>query len=530
MESFLAWLIESSLLVLMIFGIRKVFSGKISHAGIYALWLVVLFRFMIPVNFISTPVSVANLVAERFTLQEEAASVQMVQSTEENKEEKIQRYEEDRTVPVTYSVKEVPQADNFSVFSQKPVSVQKAGNKDPVSRQSADWMPVLRKIWLPVSAILFLWIWISNVCLLRKLKKNRVLCGKRESVRIYATDVVSGPCLYGFFRPAIYIPESLVPSRDGKTKERDEWNRMITHELVHYRHRDHIWAIFRMVLVSVYWFDPLLWMAASASKKDAELFCDETAIRILGEDERFSYGEMLVRLAGNCSWGDFRYSMMSMSKRGKEMERRIRAISTKRHYSKWIILPLAALLLTTVGITSSAGYGPLAKENRQAEQENPAVTGPAAGMGKETVSGQDDGTGKLPQWAGGFLDAYQLVRQNTVAGTPEDAFEKYLLAFTDAVNTGDAGRLSHVLATDSKVYGQQCALVKNYYKRGIREEIRSYSVSSVKTVTEDTVELSSREQIHVSYADGTSKLVKQKYRYTCRYADASWMITGMKAI
>ncbi len=39
MESFLAWLIESSLLIWMIFGIRKIFSGRISHAGIYALWL-----------------------------------------------------------------------------------------------------------------------------------------------------------------------------------------------------------------------------------------------------------------------------------------------------------------------------------------------------------------------------------------------------------------------------------------------------------------------------------------------------------
>lgn len=71
MESFLAWLIESSLLIWMIFGIRKIFSGRISHAGIYALWLVVLIRFIVPVNFISTPVSVANLMEGRFAMYSE---------------------------------------------------------------------------------------------------------------------------------------------------------------------------------------------------------------------------------------------------------------------------------------------------------------------------------------------------------------------------------------------------------------------------------------------------------------------------
>lgn len=84
--------------------------------------------------------------------------------------------------------------------------------------------------------------------------------------------------------------------------------------------------------------------------------------------------------------GDFRYSMMSMSRRGREMEKRIRAISTKHHYSKWVILPLAVLLLAAVSITGSAGYGPLAKEKNQTETEDGegTVTGPAVDTGEKT--------------------------------------------------------------------------------------------------------------------------------------------------
>ena len=64
MSSFLGWMLESSLLVLMILGIRKIFMGKIRYAGIYALWFVVLLRFMIPVNFISTPFSVGTIISD----------------------------------------------------------------------------------------------------------------------------------------------------------------------------------------------------------------------------------------------------------------------------------------------------------------------------------------------------------------------------------------------------------------------------------------------------------------------------------
>ena len=64
------WFLESSLLILFVLGIRKIFSGKISYRAIYALWLVVVFRFMIPVNIIPTPFGFAdNFLPLRITLQ-----------------------------------------------------------------------------------------------------------------------------------------------------------------------------------------------------------------------------------------------------------------------------------------------------------------------------------------------------------------------------------------------------------------------------------------------------------------------------
>lgn len=709
MESFLAWMIESSLLILMIFGIRKVFSGRISYAGLYALWLVILLRFLIPVNFISTPVSVANLVTEALAVQEKEETDLPVQSVAgEITKDTATGAEGTRKVTVSYkdngvsgedSLASADDTDQIGLVQQEGTDVASVPRteaseglqKKRFRVQSTDWMPIFTRVRICLSALLFLWIFLSNIRLLRKLKDNRVLYGERGPVQIYVTQEVKSPCLYGFLHPAVYLPAHLVLAGNEDMQE-DELEQMITHEVVHYRHKDHIWAILRIILVSVYWFHPLLWMAVSASKKDAELYCDETVIRLLGEEKRFRYGEMLVRLAGDHSWGDFRYSMMPMSRRGREMERRILAISMKKRYSKWVAVPLVCVLLIAVGITSSAGYGPLARERNQTEEHETASgtaveeeTAGAAGQSvqeqissyaaflkeqaaecqyyslawlsedhvvlltsdhvaeirsmiygstscriynvvggeavycgeaacgssgewihlsdgrlltnshhsvtrtwigpdsdqltaEENTDDQEDTASEYPECMKEFAGAGSIVFYSNpytggksekgipeiqtpqdqaaayivndysydhilyyeenmgFADTPEQAFENYMKIFTEAVNTGNTDKMHLVLAVDSEVYDQQCALVKNYYKRGIREEVKSCSAvrerskSKMQENGDTVVGIASKEKIQVFYADGSTKLIKQKYRYTCTHFGKAWLITRMEAI
>ncbi|MDE6566451.1 MAG: hypothetical protein K2K70_01815, partial [Lachnospiraceae bacterium] len=112
----------------------------------------------------------------------------------------------------------------------------------------------------------------------------------------------------------------------------------------------------------------------------------------------------------------------------------------------------------------------------------------------------------------------------------EEAFDRYIQSFTDAVNTGDIQDLNQVLLEGSDVYRQQCAIVQNYHKRGIREEIQTYSISSAIKRAADLVSIDSDEEILVHYSDDTSKVVRQKYRYTCEYVDQGWIVTDMREI
>ena len=586
MEGFLEWFLESSLLVLMILGIRKIFMGKVRYAGIYALWIVVFLRFLVPVNFIATPFSVGNIVPKL------VSSWTLPESSDKRNENS--GFSEDN-LQQEIGAGELLDIDSAGMVSGKFQQVKPTENKKQLSSFSAktnkkqagfftglmkiNWQLYLKTGWFIISAVLFLWLVVSNLCLMGKLKRNRVLYGMRNHLKIYAVSGIKSPCLYGFFRPVIYLPEALVKDNDEGQIGEEELEQIITHEYVHYQHRDNIWAMLRMILASVYWFDPFLWLAISCARKDAELFCDETVIRQLGEENRFHYGMLLVKMAGDASWGDFRYSMLLMSRRGREMEKRIRAISEKKHYSKWILIPLMTVVFAAMGVTCSAGLASFAKAENVTDQVE-AGDGAALEGGKELSAANqilERQAANPREWLNGFdqlsMAAFYanpyigekagegkpepLVLQNDTKGSQanvqeeatvnvsiysnsyEEAFEHYLEIFTDAVNTGNVDKMHLVLSVDSDLYKQQSDLAENYYKRGIREKVKTFSISlaaeteGVETDQKDLglqLKIDSKEVIKVFYADGSAKIVRQKYRYTCECIDQNWVITNMEEI
>ncbi len=546
-EEMLFWefVLESSLLVLMVMGIRRIFIGKIRYAGIYALWLLVLVRFLVPVTLISTPFSAGTLITKMFSEQ----MAEMVQTSHFG-------------LTVNETLNGNMDGDRFGVSGEKAAGLSGEGLKktgDAVPRTGGeggigDGEQGNRKGYylltggrLAVSALLLLWFVLSNVRLTRTLRKSRVLYGERGKVKIYTAKGIQNPCLYGCFRPAIYLPEQFFAS-GGALSEMEELDQIITHEYVHYCHLDHIWAMFRVLLLSLYWFDPFLWLAVSCSKKDAELFCDETVIRRIGEENRFRYAKMLVRLAGNPGWGEFRYLIMPMSRKGKEMERRIRAIGDKKTYSRWVVVPLIILVLAAVGITCGADADQKASADEGTEaastggslsaDRSPADQDAGSGEEKQVLTGADadaeKDAGNDPAQQQASVDVTSQQPDQAEMGEVEELFQTYIKRFTEAVNTGNTEPLSQVLYTGSDVYGQQCEMAENYFKRGIREKVRACSITSVEPAPTELesrqMTISSKEKYRVYYADAEAKTIKQKYRYTCEWIKGRWMITGMDEI
>ena len=160
------------------------------------------------------------------------------------------------------------------------------------------------------------------------------------------------PCLFGVLRPAIYLtPEA--------ASEPVTLAHSVEHELTHYRHGDHIWALLRCLCLVLHWYNPLVWLAAALSRRDAELACDEATIRRLGEAERAAYGRTLIRISCERRATLLRTATtMNCGKRG--LRERIALIAKRPKTAAYalVILILAAIAVTGCTFTGAQAGEP----------------------------------------------------------------------------------------------------------------------------------------------------------------------------
>lgn len=130
-------------------------------------------------------------------------------------------------------------------------------------------------------------LWLTGMCLmlgyliLSYLRLNRKM---RTAVRlkdnIWQSEFVDSPFILGLIKPRIYIPFRLSDTA---------LVHVLAHEKAHLARKDHFIKAFAFLLLSVYWFHPLIWAAYTLLCRDIELACDERVIRNYNSEEKKSY-------------------------------------------------------------------------------------------------------------------------------------------------------------------------------------------------------------------------------------------------
>ncbi len=135
-------------------------------------------------------------------------------------------------------------------------------------------------VWVCGIAILLLYGLISYLRLRHKVaeaipyEKNAWLC-----------DQVKTPFILGVFRPRIYLPSGLNV---------EETAFVLAHEHAHLKRKDHLWKPLGFLLLIVYWFNPLVWVAFILLCRDIEAACDEKVISDMEMTEKKAYANALV--------------------------------------------------------------------------------------------------------------------------------------------------------------------------------------------------------------------------------------------
>ena len=170
--------------------------------------------------------------------------------------------------------------------------------------------------------------------------------------RVYRCDTISTPFILGIVNPKIYLPSDL----DERTAVS-----VLAHEQAHLRRGDHLWKPLGYVLLSIYWFNPLCWVAYFLFCRDVEQACDEAVIEHMDTQQKKDYSAALLACAA-----PNRIQVCPLAFAEVGVKQRIAGVLNYRKPKFWVVA-LAALLCVslTAGLLTDPVKATKAEDNTQ---------------------------------------------------------------------------------------------------------------------------------------------------------------------
>ena len=219
-----------------------------------------------------------------------------------------------------------------------------SGSFTPAPGASANplqiWIPILTGIWLFGVAALFLYSAASYWRLRRKVCEAVILRGN-----IYQSENVCSPFVLGIIKPKIYLPYHM----DSR-----EMDHVIAHEQTHIRRKDHWWKPLGFLLLTIHWFNPLMWLSYILLCRDIELACDEKVIRKMSNEQRADYTQALVA----CSVDRRLITACPLAFGEIGVKERVKSVMNYKKPAFWIVLAsvIVCAVIAVCFLTNPIGF------------------------------------------------------------------------------------------------------------------------------------------------------------------------------
>jgi len=192
-----------------------------------------------------------------------------------------------KPIPADIEYAPVPQIDSGITAVNTIVNPVLKNNFTVVEVASVNPMQVVigiaSYIWIIGLVFLVIYALVSFVLLRSKIKDT-----KRIDERVYVCRFIESPFILGMINPRIYLPDSM---------DEDTYACVLEHEKAHIRRGDFIWKPLGFLILAVYWFNPLCWIAYIMLCKDIEYACDEKVTKDKDKAWKATYCQALLNLS-----------------------------------------------------------------------------------------------------------------------------------------------------------------------------------------------------------------------------------------
>ncbi len=292
-------------------------------------------------------------------------------------------------------------------------------------------------IWVLGIIALLVYGIVSIFILKRQLKSAKLI-----EKNIFKAKNLRTPFVIGLIRPKIYLPVGLSVEERGY---------ILLHEKTHIRRKDHIIKILAFLILSIHWFNPLVWIGFILMGTDMELSCDEQVLKEMNKDIKKPYANSLLSLAA----GRHILNGSPLAFGEGNVKGRIKNILNYRKRSFWIIMSaVVAAAAVSIGLLTnpkeqepmlnaedSIYYELIQLVNEEVKYTISPLSGDNAQLAKDAIT---DYLLKSAAWPGiniRTLEECYLLRENYSDGTTSDYYV-FLHDGKAVIQQGTEGRYS----------------------------------------------------------------------------------------
>lgn len=259
---------------------------------------------------------------------------------------------------------------------------------------------ILGLLWLIVVA-LFVAYGIYSYVKCRLLVRTAVIARditpdshkKKNNVSVWECDRIPSPFVLGIIRSRIYIPFRMP---------KQEQAYILAHEECHIRRLDPLWKLIAFLLLAVYWWNPLVWIAFFYMVRDMEMSCDEAVIEQFGNEIKQGYSNSLLSFAME----RHPYSFAPVAFGEGDAGRRIKNVLNFKKPHTWVAI-LVFVLLVVVGVSClTNGKDRISSETvsdtENSQMQQTAVETTEAPMSSDNSSTVQESLQSVDKWTQAF--------------------------------------------------------------------------------------------------------------------------------
>ena len=256
---------------------------------------------------------------------------------------------------------------------------------------------ILGLLWLIVVA-LFVTYGIYSYVKCRLLVRTAVIARditpdshkKKNNVSVWECDRIPSPFVLGIIRSRIYIPFRMP---------KQEQAYILAHEECHIRRLDPLWKLIAFLLLAVYWWNPLVWIAFFYMVRDMEMSCDEAVIEQFGNEIKQGYSNSLLSFAME----RHPYSCAPVAFGEGDAGRRIKNVLNFKKPHTWVAILVIVLLVVVCVSCLTNGKDKISSETvsdtENSQMQQTAVETTEAPMSSDNNSTVQESLQSVDKWA-----------------------------------------------------------------------------------------------------------------------------------